>query len=511
MSSGAVSSGYGKFGERWQRVAARLRTRRGVATLLLAAAALGASCAFAFHFGVAPAFRSGDGFEYALMGRRLAEGEGFTTGVIYPAELWLGADARHPAVRLPPFWPLLLAGPFALFGAEAGVAHATLVALCGVLVALAAALAGARGGLVAGGVAALAAATSHANLLLALEPDAHTIFACAVALVLLLCALPAPAFLVGLACGIAYLTRYSGVLLLPAALALVFARRREARSLAACGAGFLAVAAPWWIRNLLVAGDPFYSLLELTPWSARAPTVHSTLPFQQQPDFASQFATDPLVKIQTNLSTLLRYLPFANANLAACAGLLLGCLRRDAFCLAFAAIAALALVAAACAEPVGGELAPYFPALLALGAAAWLRHGGRLRAPALALLLLAPVLPSLPGELQDLRQLRISRAILLRTHEGEPPPEVRDALRRCLEDRPLVIAQAAPRIAWQADAIAIYAPLWPQEFWRIVEEQPVAFAQQTALGDLSAERFEAEFEPRSECAPDLYARRKSPR
>ena len=70
-----------------------------------------------------------------------------------------------------------------------------------------------------------------------------------------------------------------------------------------------------------------------------------------------------------------------------------------------------------------------------------------------------------------------------------------------------MIAQAAPRVAWQADAIAIYAPSAPDAFWQIAEEQDVAFAQRTSLGELDPARFAAEFEQRPGCPPDVYARR----
>ena len=70
-----------------------------------------------------------------------------------------------------------------------------------------------------------------------------------------------------------------------------------------------------------------------------------------------------------------------------------------------------------------------------------------------------------------------------------------------------MIAQSAPCVSWEADAIAIYAPNAPAEFWSIVEQQPVAFAQLESLGRLGAERFAAEFSPRPECGPGIYERR----
>jgi hypothetical protein len=296
--------------------------------------------------------------------------------------------------------------------------------------------------------------------------------------------------------------------LFPALLALVVLERREARAAAWCAGGFLAVALPWWIRNLLVAGHPFYSLQNLALWVAPSPPVPGIgLLFELAPDPSSPLAGDPLKKLLAQLPLLLGNLPFASANLAALAGLLLGCVRRDALCLAFAAVGAAMLVVGAVEMQMGIFFAPLFPAMIALGAAAWMRHGGWLRAPALALLLCAPVLPGIPPELRDLRQLRYTRDFLRAPSEWEASPEAIAALRRCLAGRPLVITRAAPRIAWLADAVAIYAPASPELFWKIVEEQPVAFAQRSGLGEISPERLAAEFAPRPDCGPDLYERR----
>jgi len=481
--------------------------RRGAA-LLLCAALLGVACALFDLRGVAPAFRSGDALEYALMARHLARGEGFTTNLIYPPALWLGIEAA-PAVKYAPLWPLVLAGPFAAFGADASVARGVLVILFAALVTAAAALAAARGGLLAGAVAAVAVALSPEIRFFALDAVSETLFALAITLALLACARGASAFAVGLCCGLAYLTRYNGAVLLPALLPLVWARDRAVRTPVLCAAGFLAVALPWWMRNLLVTGDPFYSLLSLNLWVSPDPTPFGgSLFFQPEPDLGSAAAADPLAKLTGQLPFLLARLPLASANLAAFAGVLLGCLRRDLLCLAFAAICAASLVIAALALPLGRYLVPLLPASIALGAAAWTGHGGKLRVPALALLLLAPVLPRVPAPLPDVALVRATwEAERQADVQALPVRETPDALRACLAGRPAVIAEKAPRLAWDTDAIAIFSPLRPRDFWRIVEEQPVAFAQRRDLGPLEAERFAAEFAPRPDCGPGFYERR----
>lgn len=480
----------------------------------MAAALLGVASSLVDQRGVAPAFRSGDALEYALMARQIADGEGFTTNLIYPPALWLGIDAA-PAVIRPPLWPLVLAGPFAAFGADPGVARGVLVGLFAALVATSAALGATRGGPIAGGIAAVAVAISPETRLLALDAVSETLFALTIMLALLACARGASPFAVGLCSGLAYLTRYNGAILLPVLLGLVLARRPTPRALVTCVSGFVAVASPWWIRNLLVTGHPFYSLLELNLWVTPEPTPFGgSLFFQQEPDLASPAAADPREKLASQLPFLLARLPFASANLTACAGVLLGCLRRDLLCLAFTAICAATLVVTALALPLGRYLVPLLPAMMALGAAAWMRHGGRLRVPALALLLLAPALPRVPAQLPDLALLRAAWEAEREAGPGAAPVrETPAALRACLVGRPVVIAEAAVArgLAWDTDAIVIFAPLSPAGFWRIVEEQPVAFAQRRGLGTLPAERFEAEFAPRPDCGPGLYERRGRPR
>jgi hypothetical protein len=376
-------------------------------------------------------------------------------------------------------------------------------------VAAAAALAGARGGLLAGVVAAIAVATTDESRLLALEPTSATLFGVAIALALWLCGAGAPAFAVGVACGLAYLTRYGGALLLPAALALVFARRRDARAVGACAAGFAVVALPWWIRNTWVAGQPFASLQNLSLWApSLAPAAGAGPLFELSP--AGGSASELYVNLRTQLPVLLAHLPFASVNLAAFAGVLLGCVRRDVYCGWLAAIGIASLLLAALTHPTGSELVPWIPAWIALGAAAWIRHGGWLRAPALALLLAAPILPALPTPMRDLRTILHTREFL-RDPSTRESSAAREALRACVGERARVLAQAAPRVAWQADAIAIYAPSASDAFWQIAGQQDVAFAQRTSLGELDPARFAAEFQQRpAGCPLDIYVRRAAP-
>ena len=388
--------------------------------LLLFAFGIGALAWAWHHLGIPWSLESGDAYEYAEMARRLARGEGFTTGIIYPAELWLGAGPDHPAVKFPPLWPAILAGPFALFGAGDRVVHAVVGLLFATLVAVSAALATRLAGRGAGACTAIAVASTPLLLALSLDGVSEIPFALAVTTVFLLCTNPerpgesrrdgyrhAPAGAIGLACGLAYLIRYNGAVLLPVALGLLAVRRVPARSLLACAGCFLLVVLPWWIRNWVVAGGPVYSLLNLNLYFAPAMTrLGGSLFFQLEPDLSVAAAADPLEKAFVQLPLLLRQLPFASVNLAAFLGVLLACWRRDAVSIGLACCAVATLLVVALALAMGRYFAPFFPPMIALGVAGWFRYGGRWRAPALAGLLLAPLLPSLPAELPDVALIR---------------------------------------------------------------------------------------------------------
>lgn len=462
------------IGVEWERVARWAASRRVSWPLLLAGFAAG-GCAWLWnHHGIPWRLGSGDAYEYAEMARRLARGEGFTTGVIYPAELWLGAGAQHPAVKFPPAWPLVLAGPFAVFGATDAVAHAVVGVLFAALVATSAALATRLAGRGAGAIAALAVATSPQLLLLSLDAVSETFFALTLVACFLLCARrELPALGLGLCCALAYLARYNGAVLLPVLFALLWLRGGGVRGVAVCAIGFAALALPWWLRNLVVAGDPLYSLLNLNLHVAPLMTrVGGSLFFQLEPDPTSGVAMDPLAKAAQQLPLLLVKLPYASANLAALAGVALACWRREALSLGFAFCAAATLGVVAFALAMGRYFVPLLPLLLALGSVGWMRYGGRLRAPALALLLLSPWLPSLPAPLPDLQVL--GRQAQLMREGRELPPLPDPAVKACLGAHDdLVLAQDAARVVWQYDVVAIYAPVQPRVVAQILDAYPV--------------------------------------
>jgi 4-amino-4-deoxy-L-arabinose transferase-like glycosyltransferase len=220
----------------------------------------------------------GDETEYADVARRLGRGEGFTTGIIYPAELlrW-GADRAHPSVVRPPLWPVQLGIAFALAGPHDAVVHATTLLAYLAVVWATMALATLLAGPWAGALAGLATATSPPLLHLAVLATPEPGFALWIVLTFFLLARGAPPVQVGLLCGLAYLTRYNGIVLLPIAALLLLWRDRQVVSALACATGFVLVAMPWWARNVLVADNPFYSLYNITPYLALDVTSYTKM------------------------------------------------------------------------------------------------------------------------------------------------------------------------------------------------------------------------------------------
>jgi 4-amino-4-deoxy-L-arabinose transferase-like glycosyltransferase len=454
---------------------------------------------------------SGDACEYAEMGRRLAAGNGFTTGVIFPAELHLGSGTDKPAVLRPPAWPVALAAFFLVAGPTEIAAHAATGAFYIGTVALTAALGSALAGPLVGAIAAVALATTPAFLGLALDTISETPFAFLVTLAFLLFVRRGPAFAIGLVCGAAYLTRYNGLILFPVFAGLVWLRRPRAfRAVLHCAAGFAIVAAPWWIRNAVVTGDPFFTLLNLNLYlSPQLTNTHDSLLYMLQPDFDSKIAMHPLEKLLRQLPELITTWPLASLNLLACIGLAIGCVRGDRASLGLLAIAVGTTFAAALGLPQGRYFVPLLPACIALGASAWSRSRPPLAAAAFALIVITPWFLEFPRQSDDLAMLRGFFETERAANRTDPKRAVQedarfDALRRCLPGQPLVLAQGAPRLVWETGAIAIYAPNHPNDFFKIVAEQPVEFAQMRHWRRIDRNRFAREFSAIDGCEADLY-------
>jgi 4-amino-4-deoxy-L-arabinose transferase-like glycosyltransferase len=486
---------------------ARALARVPPALQLAAVLALGAGLWLDGHRRFAWEIEVPDAMEYAEIARHLADGQGFTTSLIYPAELEYGVRHDHPSLVRPPVWPLLLAAGFALFGPQGAVAHALLGVVHLATLAAAMALAGTLAGRGAALAAGLAVASSPQIVSVSMLAGADPALGLWFTLVWLGVARRVSPLWVGACCALAFLTRYNGVAVLGAVLCVLLVRggREARRDVALCLLGFVAVSLPWWLRNAQVTGNPFFSLYRwgvyFSPIGVRDDT--RTLLNMLEPDVHSEMAMHPLEKLRLLLPMLLLLWPPAAANLSACAGLALACWRRERVAWGHLLLAGATTLIVAIALPRGRYFVPLLPALLAIGSASWLRYGGRLRLPGLALLLLAPLLPSVPIEAQDMALYRLMLRAPPRTAQAPRSPEPWQA---CLGPGDVVFAEEASALAWKTDALTIWLSASAADFWTIVEREPVSHVYLRRRTDLRTPRFERSFEPLPGCGPFLYRR-----
>jgi len=449
----------------------------------------------------------GDEAEYADIARRLSRGEGFTTSLIYPVELEWGVGRDHPSLVRPPLWPALLAAAFSVTGPEEWAIHVVLLVLFAACVTVACALGLRLAGVWGGGLAALAVATSPDTLALSLVGGTETLCALWFLLAFLLLAKGARPIWIGVVCGLLYLTRYNGGVLLPFALLLLAWGAGRWRAVLECLAGFAVITSPWLVRNWILTGNPFFTYYRWAFYfSPFARSYTTTLMHMIEPDPNAPTAMDPFAKARLLLPQLFLFWPLASANLAACVGLFVACVRRNRLAICFAALAIATTVGLAFALPRGRYFAPLFPPLVTLGLVGWLELRTRWKWLGVAVLVAAPLLPPFPPSAPDLAFLR--RVILdLGRVEFPAAPWV-----PCLSaaGKPLVVAEDASQIAWKSDATTVWLPATKADFWRIVDGHPVEFAYIAGRRDLLDERFAERFEPRRDCGPNLYQRRPDP-
>jgi hypothetical protein len=250
--------------------------------------------------------------------------------------------------------------------------------------------------------------------------------------------------------------------------------------------------------------------------SPRFNVAHSGLFYTLSPDLRSPMAMDPVTKIIQQLPVLLSRWPLTNANLLACVGALVACVRRDPPSLLFGIVAGVSTVGLSAALLKGRYFMRLVPTLLALGVAGWVRFGGRLRIPALLLLLAAPLLPSFPGAMADIDfQATVTARVRQAYREGQPTGlddrrAATERLSRCLTPRDIVLSDDGAEIVWLTGAVAIQLAGTEADFWTIVDEYPVGYLRGERLRNTSRERLAERFRPRPDCGPDLYQRRDPP-
>jgi hypothetical protein len=272
-----------------------------------------------------------DELEYAELARALARGEGYTSGLVYPVELARGDPGTSPNLLRAPAWPLALAGAFALFGPRDAVAHGLLLVLYCATVLASGALAARRAGPAIGLAAGVAVALCTVVRVLGLLSTTELLAALVALLVFLLIERGASPLWLGAACAALYLTRYNGIVLLPVALLACALRERRWRCIALCSAGFAVVALPWWLRNALLTGDPFFSFYQsaLQVSAGERGDYTQSLMHHLDPTSAAARLPSAARKAWSLLPTLVASSPFLSANLVACIGLAIACARRQ--------------------------------------------------------------------------------------------------------------------------------------------------------------------------------------
>ncbi|HXS81861.1 MAG TPA: glycosyltransferase family 39 protein, partial [Methylomirabilota bacterium] len=107
-------------------------------------------------------------------------------------------------------------------------------------------------------------------------------------------------WLLGVAAGLACLQKYqSGLVWLGLVPAVIADRggREGARTLATAAIGFALVMAPWWVRNLLAFGDPFYTEIKwnlLCDWGLGGDELRFWARFERPPTLPGYALTHPI-------------------------------------------------------------------------------------------------------------------------------------------------------------------------------------------------------------------------
>lgn len=207
-----------------------------------------------------------ESMDLAQLGRHLAAGQGFVTTFLRPVEVVLYPQVPAPEILHAPLYPLLLGLVFGILPQSdevvAGVSGFFFIATFLLIYLLASKLFD-RG---AGILAAVLFALNALALGYAVSGLHITLWAFLLTLVVYLlyvnrgssrCSLAAGAVL-GLGCLTEYMTF---ALIVPALIAAYYAQsERRRRHLGWFAAGLIAVMIPWWVRNSLVARDPFFTL-----------------------------------------------------------------------------------------------------------------------------------------------------------------------------------------------------------------------------------------------------------
>jgi 4-amino-4-deoxy-L-arabinose transferase-like glycosyltransferase len=224
--------------------------RRPFATRLAAIAGVGLAIRLVYALAVMGSREpGGDGREFHLLANVLA-----TSGRYLQPFLYLYRDRTIPTTEKPPLYPALLSIPSAL-GLDSYAAHRVVSCVLGASAVVLIGMLGRRvGGTRVGLIAAALAAVYPALWMLDASLRSESLYLPLIALVLLLAYHVTSwrrAALLGVAIGLAALTRSEALLLVPLLLPW-----RQPKLAAAVVAGCFVVVAPWLVRNWITFDQP---------------------------------------------------------------------------------------------------------------------------------------------------------------------------------------------------------------------------------------------------------------
>lgn len=414
-----------------------------------------------------------DAMKYGQLGRNLARGEGYTTDMIRPLAYTFDPSlAAHHTFVSPPAFPTLVALAYLLVGvsggAVAGVATLASVVTTPLVYLLARDLYDRPTGL----VAATLFATSFVVLKFALLGYPTTTFLVVFTLLLWALHRGARPAIVGALLGLGYLTRFNTLLFVPGVLWYVavttdapLGDRRTLRRVAAVLGAAAVVVAPWGLRNVLLVGDPLFSLhkYEIAMFTSVYPGYLLYHQFEPVSPVAFALAHPAALagKVATGAVTLYTEVPdlfrFPTAGLAVAGLFVPATRRRRTFLAAVGLMAAIQFVGITPIHAIPRLFIAFTPVVAILAATAIIQVGRwielpRARTAAVVGLLALVVLPNL------------LTAFVIYDPPGVPPAESLgagdglDAVHARTDPGDAVVTDVPWAVAWQADRPAVWLP-----------------------------------------------------
>lgn len=204
-----------------------------------------------------------DAFDYAQMARHIYNGDGFITSYIRPLSLAFNDSLEnHPNLIKPPLFPLVVAASFYILGVNdtavtlvSGFFYVMLVPL---VYLFAREMFDRRVALWAGVISL----TSLIILYFAMQGLTDIMFTFLFTFTLYLLYKRANPLLIGVLVGLCYLARYNMLAFIPGILLFMYLTYPNRKwMILRVLAVFALIASPWWIRNYIEVGNPFFTLL----------------------------------------------------------------------------------------------------------------------------------------------------------------------------------------------------------------------------------------------------------